>query len=117
MKGLDCTQTSFRAVPFGAEMPLLTRPVSASYRHPTDSGCPGNIAELSYCPSCRLQCVQLEDIVIGWCGEEELLLACRAVITGTLQPQCPFKVQELTHKVEVWGNVGLFPLDKVICIV
>lgn len=67
--------------------------------------------------SCRLQSVQLEDVVIGWCGEEELLLAGRPVITGTVQPQRPLKVQELTHEVEVWGNVGLLPLDKVISIV
>lgn len=67
--------------------------------------------------SCRLQRVQLEDVVIGWRGEEELFLTGRTVITGTVQPQRPLKVQELTHEVEVWGNVGLLPLDKVISIV
>ena len=55
--------------------------------------------------------------MIGWCGKEELLLAGRTVITGTVQPKCPFKVQELTHEVEVRGNVGLLPLDKVVSIV
>lgn len=67
--------------------------------------------------SCRLQRVQLEDVVIGGCGEEELLLAGRPVITGTVKPQCPLKVQELTHEVKVWGNVGLLPLDEVISII
>ncbi len=55
--------------------------------------------------------------MICGCGEEELLLAGGTVITGTVAPQRPLKVQELTHEVEVWGNVGLFPLDKVISIV
>lgn len=55
--------------------------------------------------------------MIGRCGEEELLLAGGTVITGTVQPQRPLKVQELTHEVEVWGNVGLLPLDKVISVV
>lgn len=55
--------------------------------------------------------------MIGWCGEEELLLIGSTVITGAVQPQRPLKVQELTHEVEVWGNVGLLPLDKVISIV
>lgn len=55
--------------------------------------------------------------MIGRCSEEELLLAGGTVITGTVQPQRPLKVQELTHEVEVWGNVGLFPLDKVISVI
>lgn len=55
--------------------------------------------------------------MIGWCGEEERLLAGGTVITGAVQPQRPLKVQELTHEVEVWGNVGLLPLDKVVSIV
>lgn len=55
--------------------------------------------------------------MIGRRGEEELLLAGGAVITGTVQPQRPFKVQKLTHEVEVGGNVGLLSLDKVIRIV
>lgn len=55
--------------------------------------------------------------MIGGCGEEELLLAGGAVITGTVQPQRPLKVQQLTHEVEVRGNVGLLPLDKVISVV
>lgn len=55
--------------------------------------------------------------MIGWRGEEELLLAGGAVITRTVQPQRPLKVQELTHEVEVWRNVGLLPLDKVISVV
>lgn len=55
--------------------------------------------------------------MIGRCGEEELLLAGGTVVTGTVEPQCPLKVQELTHEVEVWGNVGLLPLDKVISVI
>lgn len=55
--------------------------------------------------------------MIGWRGEEELLLVGGTVITGAVQPQRPLKVQELTHEVEVWGNVGLLPLDKVISVV
>lgn len=55
--------------------------------------------------------------MIGWCGEEELLLVGGTVITGTVQPQRPLKVQELTHEVEVGRNVGLLPLDKVISVV
>lgn len=55
--------------------------------------------------------------MIGWRREEELLLAGGTVITGTAQCQCPLKVQELTHEVEVWGNVGLLPLDEVIRVV
>lgn len=55
--------------------------------------------------------------MIGWCGEEELLLAGGTVITRTVQAQRPLKVQELTHEIEVWGNVGLLPLDKVISVV
>lgn len=55
--------------------------------------------------------------MIGWCGEEELLLAGGTVVTGTVQPQRPLKVQELTHEVEVRGNVGLLPLDKVVSVV
>lgn len=55
--------------------------------------------------------------MIGRCGEVELLLAGGSVITGTVQPQRPLKVQKLTHEVKVWGNVGLFPLDKVISVI
>lgn len=55
--------------------------------------------------------------MIGWCGEEELLLAGGTVITRTVQAQRPLKVQELTHEIEVWGNVGLLPLDKVISVI
>lgn len=55
--------------------------------------------------------------MIGWRGEKELLLIGRAVVTGTVQTQRPLKVQELAHKVEVGGNVGLFPLDKVVRII
>lgn len=55
--------------------------------------------------------------MIGWCGEEELLLTGSTVITGTVQPQRPLKVQELTHEVEIRGNVGLLSLDKVISVV
>lgn len=55
--------------------------------------------------------------MIGWRGEEELLLVGGTVITGAVQSKRPLKVQELTHEVEVWRNVGLLPLDKVICIV
>lgn len=42
-----------------------------------------------YCSSCRLQ---LKHVVIGWCGEEKLLLGRRAVIAGRVSPQCPLKV-------------------------
>lgn len=55
--------------------------------------------------------------MIGWCGEEELFLAGGTVIAGTVQPQCTLKVQELTHEIEVRGNVGFLPLDKVISVV
>ena len=55
--------------------------------------------------------------MIGRRGEEELLLVGGTVITGAVQPQRPLKVQELTHEVEVWGNVRLFPLDKVVGVV
>lgn len=55
--------------------------------------------------------------MIGRCGEEELLLAGGSVITGTVQPQRPLKVQELAHEVKVRGNVGLLPLDKVISVI
>ena len=55
--------------------------------------------------------------MIGGRGEEELLLAGGAVITRAVQPQCPLKVQELTHEIEVGGNVGLLPLDKVVGVV
>lgn len=55
--------------------------------------------------------------MIGWRGEKELLLIGGMVITGAVQPQRPLKVQELTHEVEIRGNIGLLPLDKVICIV
>lgn len=55
--------------------------------------------------------------MIGWCGEEELVLAGGAVIAWTAQPQCPLKVQELTHEIEVRGNVGLLPLDEVVRVV
>lgn len=72
---------------------------------------------LSYGPSCRLKRVQLEDVVIGRCGEVELLLTGGSVVTGAVQPQRPLKVQELSHEVEVWGNVGLFSLDKVISVI
>lgn len=67
--------------------------------------------------SCWLQRVQLEDVVIGRRGEEQLLLVAGTVVTRALQAQCPLKVQELPHEVEVWGNVGLLPLDKVIRVV
>lgn len=68
--------------------------------------------------SCGLQRVQLEDVVIGRRGEEELLLVVGGtVVTRALQAQRPLKIQELTHEVEVGGNVGLFPLDKVVGVV
>jgi len=67
--------------------------------------------------SCRLQRVELEDVVIGRRGEEELLLAGGAVVAGAVQPQRPLEVQELTHEVEVRGNVGLLPLDEVVGVV
>lgn len=34
-----------------------------------------------------------------------------------MQAQRPLKVQELAHEIEVWGNVGLLPLDKVVGVV
>lgn len=34
-----------------------------------------------------------------------------------MQTQCPLKVQELAHEIEVWGNVGLLPLDEVVSVV
>lgn len=55
--------------------------------------------------------------MICWRGEEELLLAGGTVITGTVHRQLPLKVQELTHEVEVWGNVGLLPFDKIISVI
>lgn len=55
--------------------------------------------------------------MIGRRGEEELLLAGGAVVAGTAQPQRPLKVQQLTHEVEVGGNVGLLPLDEVVGVV
>lgn len=55
--------------------------------------------------------------MIGRCGEEELLLAGGTVVAGTVKPQCPLEVQQLTHEVEIGGNVGLLPLDKVIGVV
>lgn len=39
------------------------------------------------------------------------------VVTGAVEAQCPLKVQELAHEVEVGGNVGLFPLDEVVGVV
>lgn len=55
--------------------------------------------------------------MIGRRGEEQLLLVGGPVVARALQAQCPLKVQELAHEVEVWGNVGLLPLDKVIGVV
>lgn len=55
--------------------------------------------------------------MIGRCGKEQLILVGGTVVTRALQAQCPLKVQELAHEVEVWGNVGLLPLDKVIRVV
>lgn len=54
--------------------------------------------------------------MIGRRGEIELLIG-GAVVTGAVQPQGPLKVQELAHEVEVRGNVGLLPLDKVVGVV
>ena len=59
----------------------------------------------------------MKNIVIGRCGEAERLLAGGAVIAGSVTPQRPLKVQELTHEVEVWRNVGFLPLDEVISII
>ena len=70
-------------------------------------------------PSCGLERVQLEDVVIGGRGEEELLLrAARAVVAGAVQAlQRPLKVQQLAHEVEVGRDVGLLALDEVVGVV
>lgn len=57
--------------------------------------------------------------MIGRGGEEELVVrrGGRAVVAGAVESQRPLKVQELAHEIEVWGNVGFFPLDEVIRVV
>jgi len=57
--------------------------------------------------SCGLQRVQLKHIVIGRGGEEELVVRRRGrvVVAGAVEAQCPLKVKELAHEVEVRGNV------------
>lgn len=55
--------------------------------------------------------------MIGWRGEKKLLVCGGAVVAGSVAPQRPLKVQQLTHEVEVGRNVGLLPLDKVVGVV
>lgn len=55
--------------------------------------------------------------MIGRRGEVELLIGRGAVVTWAVQPQCPLEVQQLAHEVEVGGDVGLLPLDKVVGVV
>lgn len=64
----------------------------------------------------RLQGVHLVDILVGGRGEVQLLCR-RAVVTGAAESQCPFKVKQLAHEVEVRGDVGLLHLDNVVSIV
>lgn len=77
-----------------------------------------SLARLSELASLTGSCwLQLENVVIGRRGEKKLLFAGGAVVAGSVAPQCPLKVQQLTHEVEVGRNVGLLPLDKVVGIV
>lgn len=57
--------------------------------------------------------------MIGRRGEEELVVRRRGrvVVAGAVEAQRPLKVQELAHEVEVWRDVGLFPLDEVVGVV
>lgn len=64
----------------------------------------------------RLQGVHLVDVLVGGSGEVELL-CWNVVVTGAAEPQCPFKVKQLAHEVEVRGDVGFLHLDDVISIV
>lgn len=67
-------------------------------------------------PSCGLQCVQLKQVVIGWGGKIQLVPR-RAVVTWAVESQSSFKVQKLSHKVEIGGNVGLFPFHKIVGVI
>lgn len=69
--------------------------------------------------SSGLQRVQLKHVVIGRGSEEELLVlrGGRVVVAGAVEAQCPLKVQELAHEVEVGGDVRLLPLDEVVGVV
>lgn len=57
--------------------------------------------------------------MIGRGREEELVMrrGGRAVVARAVEAQRPLKVQKLAHEVEVWGDVGFFPLDKVVRVV
>lgn len=63
-----------------------------------------------------LECVDREQVVVGGCGEVELLTGC-VVVARAAEPQRPLKVQQLPHEVEVGRDVRLFPLNEVIGIV
>lgn len=67
-------------------------------------------------PSCGLQCVQLKQVVIGW-GSKIKLVPRRAVVTRAVQSQSSFKVQKLSHKVKIGGNVGLFSFHKIVGVI
>lgn len=68
------------------------------------------------CLSRRLQGVHLVDILVGRSSEVELL-SRDPVVTGAAESQCPFKVKQLAHEVEVRGDVGFLHLDNVVSIV
>lgn len=68
------------------------------------------------CGSSGLQCVELEDIVVGGSAEVEGLSG-HPVVTGAAEAQGSFKVQQLPHEVEVGGNVGFLHLHDVVGVV
>lgn len=61
----------------------------------------GGLARRPMPPASRgLERVEWEQVVVGRCGEVELL-AGGVVVTRAAQPQRPLEVQQLPHKVEV----------------
>lgn len=57
--------------------------------------------------------------MIGRRGEKQLVVGRgrRVVVAGAVETQSSLEVQELAHKVEVWGNVGFFTLDEIVGVV
>lgn len=54
-----------------------------------------------------LQRVKLKNVVVGGSGKVEGLGGGggETVVTGTVEAQCPLKVQKLAHEVKVGGDV------------
>lgn len=79
---------------------------------------PVQVEEVLERTSRGLQRVQLEDVVVRWRCEVERLAGRRhAVVARAFQAERALKVQELSHEVEVWGDVGFLHLDDVVCVV